>query len=129
MRADVRAPVPADLRLVVDAAQADAHELPPHRPRDRLPERGLADARRADEAEDRLAARLAPAATSRRGAPARPAPLPLLAELPHREVLDDPILDLLEIVVVLVEDRPRASRSSIVPPVSFPHGSFSIQSR
>ena len=51
--ADVRAPVPADLRFVPHAAQRDPHELPVHRSRDRLPERGLADARRADEAQDR----------------------------------------------------------------------------
>src|SRR5262249_10281644 len=33
--------------------------------------------------------------------------LPLLAQLPHRQVVEDPLLDLLEVVVVLVEDRPR----------------------
>ena len=54
-RADVRAPVAADLRLVADAADRDADELAPERARDRLAERGLADAGRADEAEDRPA--------------------------------------------------------------------------
>ena len=52
-RADVGAPVAADLGLVADAAERDADELAPERARDRLAERGLADAGRADEAEDR----------------------------------------------------------------------------
>src|SRR3954466_15178566 len=52
-RADVGTPVPADLGLVVHAAERDALELASRGARDRLPERGLADARRADEAEDR----------------------------------------------------------------------------
>ena len=47
-------------------------------------EAGLADAGRADEAEDR-AGRLG-------------------VQLAHRQVLEDPVLDLLEVVVVLVED-------------------------
>ena len=51
-RADVRAPVAADLRLVADAADGEARELALERARDRLPERRLADAGRADEAED-----------------------------------------------------------------------------
>src|SRR5690606_24631141 len=83
-RADVRAPVPANLRLVVHAAQACAHELEPDRPRDALAERRLAYARRADEAQDRAAA--------------------FRIELAHGEVLEDAPLDLLEAVVVLVED-------------------------
>src|SRR5215471_17281480 len=51
-RADVRAPVTADFSLVADAAKRDANELAVHRPGDRLPERGLPDARWPDEAED-----------------------------------------------------------------------------
>jgi hypothetical protein len=43
-RADVGAPVAADLRLVAHAADADALELAPHRVRDRVAEGGLADA-------------------------------------------------------------------------------------
>ncbi len=79
----------ADLGFVAHAADREAHELAAHRLRDRLPERGLADARRSDEAQDR--------------------PRQLVLQLAHGEVLDDAILDLLEIVVVLVEDlaRPR----------------------
>ena len=54
--------------------------LRPSAARDRLAERGLADAGRADEAQDR-AARVG-------------------LQLAHREVLEDPVLDLLDVVVV-----------------------------
>ena len=54
------------------------------RARDGLAERGLADARRPDEAQDR--------------------PLELSDQRLHREVLEDALLDLVEAVVVLVED-------------------------
>ena len=74
----------ADLGLVVRAAEAHALELDPERARDALAERGLADARRPDEAQDRAAA--------------------LRVELAHGEILDDALLDLLETVVIGVED-------------------------
>ena len=77
----------ADLRFVMDAAEADAHELAVHRARDRLAERGLADAGRPDEAQD---GRLA-----------------VGRELAHREIFDDPALDLLKPEMILVEDAPR----------------------
>ena len=77
----------ADLGLVVNAADREAHELAAHRASDRLAERRLADARRTDEAQDR--------------------PGELLLELPDREILDDAVLDLVEIVVILVEDGAR----------------------
>ena len=86
----------ADFRFVADAAERDADELAVHRARDRLAERGLADARRADEAEDR------PLDLRRRA-------LPHL-QLLHRQVLDDALLDLVEVVVILVEDRARRDR-------------------
>ena len=86
-RADIGAAMAADFRLVVHAAEADAHELAAHGARDRLAERGLADAGRTDEAQDRR--------------------LALRRELAHREIFDDPPLDLVEIVMVLVEDAPR----------------------
>ena len=86
-RADIGAPVAADLGLVMHAAEADAHELAAQRLGDRLAERGLADAGRPDEAQDRrLAAR---------------------RELQHRQVFDDPALDLVEPEMVGVEDAPR----------------------
>ena len=74
----------ADLRLVMDSAEAHPDELPAHCPGDALAERGLADAGRADEGEDR-------------------AP-DLVGQRPDGQVLEDPLLDLLEAVVVLVED-------------------------
>src|SRR5690606_3335307 len=52
-RADVGAPVAADLGLVVHAAERDAGELAAERARDRPAEGGLADAGRPHEAEDR----------------------------------------------------------------------------
>src|SRR5688572_20953392 len=74
----------ADLRFIAHAAQREADELASRGARDRLRERGLADAGRPDEAEDRA--------------------LRLLHELAHREKLEDALLDLLEAEVVLVED-------------------------
>src|SRR4029079_5862975 len=76
--------VAADLGLVVDAAEAHPDELPAHGLGDALAERGLADAGRSDGAEDRAA--------------------DLVGQRADREVLEDPLLDLLEAVVVLVED-------------------------
>ena len=73
-RADVRAAVAADLRLVAHAADGQAHELASERARDRLAERRLADAGRADEAED--LARRPPAAASRRRGTRRSGPSP-----------------------------------------------------
>src|SRR5437879_7553840 len=51
-RADVRAPVAADFRLVVHTAKSDAHEFAPQRTRDGLAKRCLAHARRAHEAKN-----------------------------------------------------------------------------
>src|SRR5690606_32442960 len=82
--ADVRPAMSADLRLVADAAERQAHELPVHGAGDRLGERGLADARGAGERENRR--------------------LRLLDERAHREELEDALLDLVEPEVVLVED-------------------------
>ncbi len=85
--ADVGAPVAADLGFVVHAAEADAHELAAHGAGDRLAERGLADAGRPGEAQDRR--------------------LAVRRELAHREIFDDAALDLLEAEMVGVEDAPR----------------------
>src|SRR5262249_45585786 len=82
-RADVRAPVTADRRLVVDAAERDAVELASERARDGPAERRFADTGRTNEAKDR--------------------PLLVLLQLANGEVLEDALLDLLETVVVLVE--------------------------
>jgi hypothetical protein len=75
-RADVGAAVAADLGLVAHAAQRHADELAPGGARHRLAERGLADARGPDQAQDRR--------------------LDLVDALLHREVLEDAVLDLLE---------------------------------
>ena len=93
--ADVGAAMAADFGLVAHAAERNADELAVERAGDRAAERCLADAGRADEAEDR--------------------PLHLLpAQLAHGQVLEDALLDLLEIVVVFVEDRPRPLEIVIV---------------
>src|SRR6185436_1900578 len=83
----IGAAMAANLCLVAHAAQRQADELAVHRSRDRLGERGLADARRTDEGEDRR--------------------LRLLHQRSHREEFEDAILDLLETVVVFVEDELR----------------------
>ncbi len=93
-RADVRAAVPADLGLVAHAADRDALELAAQRLGDRLPERGLADAGRPDEAEDR--------------------PVQVVLQLAHGEELEDAVLDLLEVVVVAVEDLARVLEVEVV---------------
>ena len=83
-RADIGAAVAADLGLVADAAEREAHEVAPRRARHRLAEGGLADSGRANQAEDR--------------------PLHLARPLLDREILEDPLLDLLQPVMVVVED-------------------------
>ena len=82
-RADVGAAVSADFRFIPHAAQRHAHELTSGRLRDRLAKRGLADARRADEAQDRSGQ--------------------LVGAGLHGEILDDAVLDLLKPVVIRVE--------------------------
>src|SRR5206468_2886596 len=84
-RSDVGAPVPADLGFVVNAAQGHAHELAVERARDRLGERSLPHARRSYEADD--------------GA------FDLGLEPQHGQVVENAFLDLVEVVVVLVQDR------------------------
>ena len=69
---------------VVHAAESDADELAVEGAGDGAPERGLSNTWRSDEAED--------------GA------LHVTAQFADREELDEPLLDLVEAVVVLVED-------------------------
>ena len=83
-RADVRAPVSADFRFVVHSAQRNAHEFAAHRARDRFPERSFAHARRPDEAQDR--------------------PLHSRLQFFHRQVIEQALLHLHQVVVILVED-------------------------
>src|SRR5439155_21586238 len=81
---NVGAAMPADLCLVPHATEREADELAPERARDRLPERSLAGAGWADEAEDR--------------------PLRIVLQLAYREEPEDAVLDLVEVVMVLVEN-------------------------
>ena len=74
----------ADLGLVAHAAERHAHEFAAGRLGDRLAERGLADAGRTDQAQDR--------------------PGQLVGALLHGEILDDALLDLLQAEVIGVEN-------------------------
>ena len=70
-RSDVRTAMPADLRLIVHAAQRNPLELAPQRTRDRAAQRRLPHSRRSDETKDR--------------------PLQLQGfELHHREEIENP---------------------------------------
>ena len=82
----------ADLGLVAHAAERHADELAPGGAGDRLADRGLAGAGRADQGEDRTAAPVLLDA-------------PLDAQLLDGEVLDDAVLDVLEAGVVGVQHR------------------------
>jgi hypothetical protein len=107
-RADVGAPMAADLRLVVHAAQTHAPELQAERFGDALPERGLADAGRTDEAQDGAA--------------------PSGIQLAHREEFEDAPLHLLEPVMILIEDGAGAVDVELFGS-SFDHGIAISQSR
>ncbi len=72
-----------DLGFVAHAAQRHTHEVAAGGARDRLAERGLADARRADQAEDRA--------------------FQLARALLHGEVFKDALLDLLQTIMVVVQ--------------------------
>ena len=73
----------ADLGLIAHAAEGDANELAPRGLGDRFAQGGLADARRADEAHDRA--------------------FHLGRALLHGQILDDPLLDLLEAIVIVIQ--------------------------
>ncbi len=92
-RADVRAPVTADLRLVPDTAERDADELASHGVRHGLTQRGLSDSGRSDQGQHRAAS-----------APADHTQPPVGAPLAHREVLGDAFLHVLQSRVFGVED-------------------------
>ena len=82
-RADIGAPVAADLRLVAHAAQRQPHELAVGGARDALSQRRLAHARRTHQAEDGT--------------------LHVVLELADGEVLEDALLHLVQRVVIAVE--------------------------
>jgi hypothetical protein len=75
--------VAADLALVTHAAQRHAHEVASRGFGDGPAKRGLTDTRRPDEAEDR--------------------PLHLAGAFLHGEIFEDPLFDLFEAVVLVVE--------------------------
>ena len=86
-RADIGAPVATNFRLVVHAAEAHPHKLAVHRARDRLAERGLADAGRPDETQN---GRLA-----------------VWREFAHGEVFDDAPFYFFQAIMVVVENASR----------------------
>ena len=73
-----------NFRFVAHAAERKAHEIPTCRARDGLAERRLTDPRRTDKAENRS--------------------LDVRLQLAYRQIFENPILDLLQTGVVLVED-------------------------
>ena len=83
--ANVSPAMAADFSFVVHAAKRDADKFPAHSSRDGFSERCLADAWRPDEAKNRtFHSRL---------------------KLFHREIVENALLHLFEIVVIFVEDR------------------------
>ena len=101
--ADIGPPVAPDLGLVPHSTERHARELPPQRPRNALAQAGLAHAGRPHEAEDRLPRRIVARHAGRPRIGFRGLNAALLAELLHRQILEDPVLDLLEVEVVLVQ--------------------------
>src|SRR5512143_2814190 len=93
-RTHIGPPVAADLRLVPDAAQRNAHEFPAKRPSYGLSERRLAHARRADKTENR--------------------PFHLLLELAYREVLQNSLFYFFEVVMVFLEHLVRRLEVKVV---------------
>src|SRR5205823_4906418 len=84
-RADIRAAVAADFRLIAHPTQAHVYEFAVQRPPDRLAEARLAHPWRTHQAQDR-AAHLARRLTVAIG-----------AQLHHRQVLEDAVLDPIQI--------------------------------
>ena len=84
---DIGAAMPADLRLVADAAERDADELASHCARNRRAERGLANTWGTHKTENRCTL--------------------LGGETAHGEIVEDALLDLLKTVVVMLKHRLR----------------------
>src|SRR5579875_539846 len=96
--ADIGAAMSTNFRLVVYAAQRDARELASEGASDRIAERCLANPGRADEAQD-LALSLVLEMAAAIGE--------LLAQLAHRQELDDTLLDALQTIMIFIKDSPR----------------------
>ena len=107
-RAHVGAAVAADFGLVAHAAQGDARELAAQRVGHAAAQRGLAHAGRADQAEDRA--------------------FDLLAPLDDGQEFQQPVLDLRQAEMLLVQNRSASARSSLSS-VSLVQGRLRIQSR
>lgn len=93
MGADVGAAVASDFGLVADPAEGHPDEGAPERAGHRLTERGLADSRGPDQGQDGASA-----------APADRGQTAFHLELADSQMLENPILDVTEAVVVLIED-------------------------
>ena len=93
-RADVGAAVAADLRLIMDAAKAHAHEFPSEGAGDGFRNGGLSHARRADKAED------------------LPGDLPRKAG--NGNVLQDAFLHLFEAVMILIQHSARMGKVKVI---------------
>jgi hypothetical protein len=89
--------VTADLRLVPNAAERHAHELAIQCSGDGLADRRLAGSGRADQRQNRTGPLVLGDAA-------------LLAQLADRQVLDDPLLDVVEAGVVRIKDLARVNR-------------------
>ena len=98
-RANVGPAVSANLGLVSHPAERHSGQLSTKCVGDRLRKTRLADTRRTDKAEDRLARlrRLRLAGLGRG----------LLLQLAHRQILENAVLDLLQVVVLVVENLAR----------------------
>jgi len=109
--ADIGPPVAADFRFIMHAAKTDADERPIHRrARSTGPAKVLPTPGWSDKTEyRRLALRR--------------------ASFSHRQILDDPALDLLQTVMILVEDATRLRYIDGFFQAADPHGSSINQSR
>ena len=122
-RADVGAAEATDFRLIADAAQRQPDELAAHRARNGAAQRGLAGARRPDEAEDHALALAADQifllhdAGFTVAAVFHPAFHPQLA---HGQKLQDAFLDLLQAVVILIQHQAGVRDVEVVVGGHFP---------
>src|SRR5690606_30200173 len=110
-RADVRAAKTTNFGFVAHAAQTHTDKLAPHSPRNRRAERRLADAGRANEAQNRaraLAANMVDRLLLFQLLRA------FLTQLPHGQKLKDALLDILQTVVILVKHLARVSDVEVI---------------
>src|ERR1700736_2983067 len=91
--ANIRPAVTTDLGLIVNAAERDAGEFPAQRPGNRLAQRRLAAAWGSDQGDD-----------GARAAAANHLKTASVAPLADGQELDNPVLDIIEPCVILVQD-------------------------